>query len=62
MDGQYRFIGKELLLFACDLQMMLDLACHVFVLEPIEMTSADNTGGQGPGSMIHELVQQVVLT
>ena len=47
---------------ASDLQVVRDVAGHIFVLEAFAVALADDAGGQGPAGVEHQLVDQVILS
>lgn len=62
MDGQEGLIGKELIFDSGDLQVMFQIAGHVGLAQAFQMASGHDSGGEGPGSVIHEFIEQIIMT
>ncbi len=62
LDGQDGFLGEELFLHSSDLQMVIQVSLHFFQGQAFEMRPADDPRGQRPGAMIHQFVEEGVLS
>ena len=62
LNGQNGFLRKELFFYSCNSQMVIQVSLHFFQGQAFEMRPADDPRGQRPGAMIHQFVEEGVLS
>ena len=62
MDGQDGLIGKELVFNPGNLLVVFEISSHLGMVQALQMASGYHSGSDGPGCMIHEFIEQVILT